>query len=636
MRFRILAIVCLCVQLCWAEDKKYAVAAIPEALLKDVDAVVREDQTIFRVQGIGKGMLRTRFVVTILNNKANRYAHRSFGYDKLSKITELKANVYDAKGESIKKLRASEIYDHSSFDGSNLFSDNREKSVDLSQTTYPYTVEYEFEMEYRYLYSIPGTTLLPSEKVSAERVTYQIIYPTTLPPRYKLLRIDQEPIKSKLPDGSESVSWTFNHVLPIKLEPAGPVWDDVVPQIMAGPTLFEYNGYQGNMGSWETYGQWQLTLNHGRDVLSDATRQKVKELTQHLTTTEEKTKVLYEYLQSKTRYVSIQEGIGGVQPFPSQVVEQNSYGDCKALSNFMVALLADAGIKGYYTKIRAGRNESEIEVDFPSHQTNHIIVAVPNKADTLWLECTSQTNPFGFLGRFTDDRYAIMVAETGGKIVRTPRYPMEKNKQVRKGDVFLQLNGDAKASVKTTYSGLQYENENLDGYLNSSPEEQKKWLQENTGIPSFDIASFSFENKRDKIPSAIVSTDLVLNRLAAVSGKRLFMTPNLMNRSTYIPEKVENRKMPVIRKLAYDDIDTIRYHMPEGLYPEFLPPATQFKSQFGDYESSVQIDKGDVIYVRRLRMRRGEFPAESYSELIDFFKNINKADNTKIVFLNKT
>jgi hypothetical protein len=35
-------------------------------------------------------------------------------------------------------------------------------------------------------------------------------------------------------------------------------------------------------------------------------------------------------------------------------------------------------------------------------------------------------------------------------------------------------------------------------------------------------------------------------------------------------------------------------------------------------------------------MNKGEFPAESYSELTDFYKAIIKADNEKIVLVNKT
>ena len=88
--------------------------------------------------------------------------------------------------------------------------------------------------------------------------------------------------------------------------------------------------------------------------------------------------------------------------------------------------------------------------------------------------------------------------------------------------------------------------------------------------------------------------------------------------------------------MAYTDIDTIRYHLPEGIYPEYMPPAVKLKSRFGEYEANFTLDQDNLIYIRKIKMNKGEFPPESYTELIEFYRNLNKADNTKMVFLSKT
>ncbi len=619
-----------------AGDLKYPVSEIAEELKKDANAVVREDRTICRILAKDRATIYSLFAVTILNAKGDAWAAKVFGYDKFRKIKDLNAYAYDANGKQIKRLRNSEILDRSAFDGS-LFSDNRIKAVDLSQSTYPYTVEFESEMEYKYLYSIDGSVIIPDENVSVQHASYQLNYPKDLKPRFREVNVVEPRKKVEImADGSESVQWIFENLKAVKLEPMGPYAEDIFPRILAAPNQFEYDGYEGDMSTWEAYGKWNQLLNKGKDGLPEATKQKVRELTKGLTTTEQKARVLYEYLQGKTRYVSIQLGIGGLQPFDATVVDQTGYGDCKALSNYMVALLKEAGVKGYYTTIMAGDDEPQVIVDFPSHQANHVIVAVPNAADTIWLECTSQTNPFGYQGTFTGDRKALMITETGGKMVATTRYTAEQNKQSRTAEVKVELTGDAKAKVKTTYSGIQYENGNLNFILNNQYDDQKKWIQRNTGIPSFDINSFSMTNKKEKIPSAIVNLDLSLRRLATVSGKRLFLTPNLMNRSTFVPEKVESRKTKVVRKMAYLDLDTVYYSLPEEIYPEFLPEPSKISSRFGEYEASYKVDQGKLVYIRRVKMNKGEFPPESYAELIDFYRSINKADNIKIVFLTKT
>ena len=609
----------------FAGDPKFPVNTIADELKHGVNAVVREDRLTYEITSRSTATSRAYLVITIFNSSAKNFAKRTIGYDKLSRITMFKASVYDASGTLIKKAKASEIEDGSAYDGVSLYSDNRYKFVDLAQSHYPYTVEFEYETQYKFLYAIDGQYLIPDKKVSVERVSYELIFPENLRPRYKLVNLTQEP-KIKKEKGIESYYWSFEKLMPIDVEPYSAGFSEVVPHILAAPGLFEYDGYSGDMNSWESYGAWENTLNEGRDILPEETKQKVKALTQNVTTVEEKAKVLYEYLQSKTRYVSIQLGIGGLQPFEASLVDKVGYGDCKALSNYMVSLLKEAGIKSHYATIKAGDYEFDLMLDFPSHQGNHVVVAVPNKTDTLWLECTSQTKPFAYSGMFTGDRKAFILTEKGGVWVNTPTHPAEINVQSRTADVTISVKGDATATVKTVYAGLQYENDGLDFVLNSQYDKQKKWIQETTDIPVFDIASFKFENSKNKIPQAIVNLKLSLNRFAVVSGKRLMFTPNLMNKSSFIPEKNDARKTDIVRNLGFIDTDTIRYHIPDEIYPEVLPKPVKISSRFGEYESGYTLDQGLVVYTRRLKIKKGRYPANTYSEFTDFYKSINRAE----------
>jgi transglutaminase-like putative cysteine protease len=618
-----------------AAEPKYPVSAIPEDLKQGMYAVVRESESKFYIDSRGQSSLYIRSVTTILNSKANFLAEVAVNYDKLKKIDGLKANVYDAAGNLIKKLKQSEIIDQSAISGFSLFEDDRVKYADLSQTTYPYTVEIEYTLTMRYLYSIPDFYLYSDDEVATQKESFVIIYPKDLKPRYRLFKIEQPQIRTE-PDKRESMTWTFENTKPNKFERLGPGIDKVVPNIKTGPGLFDYDGHAGNMSTWGDYGKWLAQLNSGRDILPEATKKKIRDITKDLKTTEEKTRALYAYLQGKTRYVSIQLGIGGLQPFDAATVDQTGYGDCKGLSNYMVAILKEAGIKGYYATIMSGDNAPDVTIDFPGHQANHAIVAVPNNSDTLWLECTSQTNPFGYLGRFTGDRKALLITENGGKLVHTTRYPVGQNIQTRFAEVDVTRTGDAKAKVRTTYSGLQYENGNLNFVVNYQYDEQKKWIQKNTSIPNFDVTSFNMADRKDKIPSATVKADLDLRRFATVSGKRIFITPNLMNRSTSVPDKAETRSTNVVLKSGFTHVDTIRYRLPEGIYPEFMPQPVKLSSRFGEYEASFTLDQDNLVYIRKLKMNNGEFPAESYNELIEFYRNLNKADNTKMVFLSKT
>ncbi|HCW06432.1 MAG TPA: hypothetical protein DGG95_03590 [Cytophagales bacterium] len=631
IHFRITSLFILVSLTALSKEIKYPVTEIADELKKDVDLVVREDHIFFKILAKNHAIRKVKYVVTILNEKGNNYAEFHIPYDKLTKIIDISGNVYNAIGEPIKKLKNRDVTDQAAFDGVSLFSDDRIKILDLSQGTYPYTVEIEYDLEMNFLLSIPSSSW-NGDRTSYQNASYQLVYPVGFPIQYKLINMGEiEPLR-ETDKGFEILSWSFKNLLPIKSEPLGIRQSRL---LVAVPVEFEFSGYAGRRDTWENFGRWQIDLNKGRDVLPAKTIELAKEMTKGLPSVEQKTKALYEYLQNKTRYVGVQLGIGGFQPFEAQVVDDVGYGDCKALSNYMIALLNSVGIKGYYTWIYGGQNSRNIIEGITYDPFNHIVVSVPNGKDTLWLECTSQTEPFGYQGLFTGDRKALMVTEDGGKIVNTLRYSPEQNLQSRKATIILDLSGNASAKISTLYSGTQYENGGLNWTFGNS-DRQRKWIEKNTEIPNFNVNSFNVKETRDKIPAALVNLDLVLNRYASVSGKRLFVTPNLMNRWKYIPEKILERKTDVVLNRNEIDTDTIQFSLPENLYPEFLPEPIKIKSKFGEYDASFKFDNGKVTYVRRMKSWKGRFPKETYNELVDFFKSVSKADNIKLVFLSKT
>src|SRR5690606_16513091 len=167
--------------------------------------------------------------------------------------------------------------------------------------------------------------------------------------------------------------------------------------------------------------------------------------------------------------------------------------------------------------------------------------------------------------------------------------------------------------------------------------DQKTWVQKNVRIPSFDIQSYNMKTAYEgTAPVAEVSLNLTLPNLATVSGKRLFLMPNLMNRNSFVPDKVEKRVNDIVIRTPFTDIDSVIYEIPEDIFPEFLPEPVTISSPFGEYESRFYVDQGKVVYFRRFKVRGGQFPPQSYQELVDFYKSITKADNTKLVFLTKT
>ena len=90
-------------------------------------------------------------------------------------------------------------------------------------------------------------------------------------------------------------------------------------------------------------------------------------------------KKVYEYVQGKTRYISVQVGIGGWKPFNASEVDKLGYGDCKALTNYTMSLLKAVGVESNYSVVYAGSSQKNIEDDFTSIQGNHVILNIPSE-----------------------------------------------------------------------------------------------------------------------------------------------------------------------------------------------------------------------------------------------------------------
>ncbi|MCK4661606.1 MAG: DUF3857 domain-containing protein [Bacteroidales bacterium] len=613
---------------------KYNIDSIPDKLTENANAVIRIHETVFTINSINNATLKVKHAVTILNEGGDCWARFIEYYDMLILISNIKANIYNAKGELILKVKKSDIEDYSAVSGYSLYEDSRVKYIEPVVNKYPYTVEYEYMLKYNGLLHYPTWQPIDKYKVSLQKAVFIVNAPTELEFRYKEYNLVNNVEISKT-NNISTYKWLLENINAYEKEPFSPSFYEIVPTVLTAPNDFKIGGYSGNMETWKNMGIWQNKLLSGRDELPEETISEIKKIVYGIDDDIIKLKKIYEYIQSKTRYVSIQLGIGGWQPFPASDVDKVGYGDCKALSNYTKALLKNIGIDSYYTIVKAGKAGivSNIHIDFPSRCFNHVILCVPVNNDTIWLECTSQTNPFGYIGNFTDDRDVLLIKENGGEIAHTKVYNQSDNTQYRKATITLNENGEGNCEITTKYAGLQYDN--IKKLFNKGIEDKKKILYKHIDIENININNVNIKKQADIIPEAELNLSLKLNKYTSITGKRMFVPLNLMNKRTYIPKKLTNRKTEILLKFAYHDTDTIIYYLPENFEVEYLPKNTGISSQFGEYSTSIKQNGNIVTYVRDLKMNKGRYPASEYEKIRNFYKNIAKADNVKLILKRK-
>ena len=617
-------------------DNKYAVSEIPSQLLENAHAVVRYDYLKFETKGDHKGTKTFKYAITILNENGLYYTHVTVPYDKDHKLVSFVGKIYDANGTLIKVLDAAEdIIDMSNIPFGTLFTDSRVKIADMLVAKFPFTIEVEYIQKVKDLLFFPTFLFQPNNETSVEQSIFEIVIPEGSSFRFKEFNFE-----GKLDSIKEGkvlrYIWTETNLNAFEDEVYSFPFDKSLSRIITTANTVNFYNYIGKISTWEEFGKWVSRINDVDRELPLELKTEINELVKNASTELEKIQLIYKYVQSNTRYVNISYNIGGLRPQPPSTVYHLGYGDCKALTMYTMELLKITGIKSHYTLVKSGNSNTDIHISLPSFQFNHAILCVPQAEDTIWLECTSQTLPFGFLGSFTDDRHVLLITEKGGKIAKTSSYGVNDNKRFMTAEIDLQKSGDADAKLSFHYKGLEYDKVDFDQLIEAGNSYQKDWLYESLELSSFTITELEFKEDRKTVPEANITMNLDIKSFLSSGSHTMYFRPNMSLKWLNIPAIDSNRKTNLYFEDDYQDSISIVYTVPYGAEIDYLPSDKNETSDFGEYHCYFErLEKKVFRYTRSLKIHKGNYPPEKFNEYVAFVRKVVKADK-ELVILKKT
>ena len=621
--------ICLCSLL---SAQKYNVALINDSLRENASAITRYEELKVVIKSTSKAVITHKWAITILNESGEQYAGYSSTYSKMFALNSVDGNLYDALGKQLKSVKRKDLADESYDDQMTFVTDDRLKKHNFYYRNYPYTVEYEEETEYDGIFFLPAWQPVTDEKYSVQQSSFIVETPVGYNLRYKQINTPQVVVTKTAK--SEIYQWQINNVKAMKEERYQPDWKEVTPCVYIAPTDFEFGGYKGNMSSWQSLGKYINSLYAGRDNLPANIKQQVHQIADNVADKKEKIKLLYQFMQQNTRYIGIQLGIGGWQPFDASYVATKHYGDCKALTNYMVSILKEAGLNAHAVIIKAGGGKKGLWEDFPAPYFNHVVMCVPDGKDTTWLECTSQTLSAGYMGSSTGNRKALFLADDGGHVVNTPRYGIAENLQIRRVDAIVDTDGNLTAEVNTRFTGEQQELQHSLIY-SVNKKEREEYLNRVLNLPTYKIEKSAYTEEKGYVPVIKEYIKVVAPGYASITGKRLFITPNLFNRSVTNLSLDEPRKFDIEFDYAFKDEDTIFITVPVGYEAEALPKNIDIQSKFGKYSITYAITGNKIELIRKYETDAKRYPGKDYVELAAFFDQKYKADRARIVMVKK-
>ena len=613
-----------------AQTVDYSAYTIPAELKANAASVVRLREITYEVHATNRATLTERKVITLLNDQHNRENQMVMLYDDDTDIVTFKATLYDAAGKKVKTAKKSDIEDVLYISNGQFYEDNRVMTTTLEHLSYPYTVEFEYKSvvkDFSMVAGFPSWQPLGFNQ-SVQRATFRAIVPADNELLFYQNELPEPQISAS---GNDKVHrWEVSNLPARRYEPSAPAPSQTMPYLKTGLRKFAIGDYEGTYDSWHTFGTFIGQLMKGRDELPAQLASLVHETTDGVGSEREKIEKLYRLLQERTRYVGVQLGVGGWQPFSADYVESNRFGDCKALSNYMGAMLNEIGVESYPVLVYAGKRPYfPVDESFTTSAFNHMILYVPS--EDMYLECTSSDAPPGYIGDGTDDRNVLHITPEGGKLARTPALIAGDNGHLRTLLIDVKDDGSAAVNISAGYHGTSHEMLRYFARNELDDKKLREGLQRNDVLPDVHGSNFSLTYDPDK-PVAQLRYATEVPGYVRKLGKRMFVPLNKLYPYDQVPDKLTERKFPIVSNNARFYVDTVRLTFPEELEVESLGDAeTVIQHAAGEYRASVVSKPGTITWIRTLKLLPVELPAAEYSGYRQFFVDVRKAEKRQLV-----
>lgn len=577
----------------------------------------------------GKLTLRDTIVFQMNNRNGEQYSKFGIPYSKMVKVSDIEGWVEDSNGKIVRKLKSSDIEDRSASPRTAFYDDDYIKAFSLKHSSYPYKIYYTYKITKEEYLTIADWSPVLYSKVPTLKASLVIVVPKNCPIKKFVRGATLVKADSTNKEFNSYVFSSKYSVINIDEKFSEP-FEDIKPKVVIASNEF-YFGVKGSSKNWVDYGNWFLDLNKGLLRLPDSEMKTIDELLTGITDPKEKIKKLYYYLQDHTRYVNVSIGLGGFKSYPASYVAENKYGDCKALTNYMKALLEHVGIKGYYTLINASFQPEKVIEELPFDQFNHIILTVPLEKDTIWIENTSTTEPFGYVGSYIQNRKALFIDENRSRLIHMPKIDMSNSLQSRKVIITINSAGDAVFQSNFIFSGYYYELFNqINTYYNK--DEQDRFVREIIPSVNCEIKSWSLKKYQRDSASIGLNVCFSVNKfLEPLSSDFYFKLFQILDYSFELPK---DRKKALQIPLPINCKDKFIYSLPQELVAKNLTDSVNVSTQFGRYKLRIVNNGNSISVYKELVILPSFYQLNQYKDFFDFIKLIKTAEK-KVVVLSK-
>jgi cellulose synthase operon protein C len=377
-------------------------------------------------------------------------------------------------------------------------------------------------------------------------------------------------------------------------EPAMPGYTESAPYL-----------HVSTYASWRDVGVWYWRLVEEQMVPDDSIRKAARSVLARGMSDLEKVRAIHGLVVTGTRYVGLEFGIHGFQPYKVTQVLARKFGDCKDKATLMLALLREAGIDAELVLLRTRRGGRLEPTPASLAVFDHAIVYVP-KLDT-YLDGTAEFAGTAELPSQDQGVTVLRVGPRGATLTETPVLPSSQNRAVRRWTATLQASGEARVTESLTITGqaapewrehYQTPGERLDRYT-------KVW----TGrYPGSTLVSVDMPGIEDRNQPVTVDAVATVPRLGQAGARGADGAPTEMDLAVTVRDadfsrtyaRLSERKEDLVIAYPWQHDEELVFRLPPGWEVADLPAARAVESPFGRFDLSVDAERAGEVRVRSL------------------------------------
>ncbi len=404
---------------------------------------------------------------------------------------------------------------------------------------------------------------------------------------------------------------------------AGPTPAVVNEPEMPGATEVAPYLHVSSFKNWAEVAAWYRPLLRDQLEPTLAIRHAVHTALQGATDERDKIRRIYELVITQTRYVGLEFGIHGYQPYRVGQIFSRKFGDCKDKASLLHVMLKLADIESTLVLART-RHGGDLD-ELPASPTafDHAIVYLP-KFD-LYLDGTAEFSGADELPAQDQDIWVLHI--NSGKLHRTPEFSASHNRtQSRWRVAFGSGNTPQNALVSEEVTVIGESAHEWRQHYQSEAERQDKYAKMwNSRRPGASVKRVSLQLSRER-PVEVLAEVEVPHYADVEMGRRQTMSVPLIGRETSLLRTyaaLSERHHDVVLSAAWQDEIDITTTLPAGFTVGELPPKQVVTSPFGELDLRTRAQGSEVHVALTLTFHRRRIVAKDYAAFRTFLGKVD-------------